>query len=1057
MAGTAKWQAIVDSNLEQLNGLAKEFRNELEKLKKEKYTIKLNIDEDKLNSAIKNLDKMLSNLGQGTGDFKEFQNLSKQLNEITSNVSVLGKAFNGIDDSGISRLVESIENINDSLNTLSNRVTSIFGDIKYENIVATFNSIESSLQSLKSTISDVGDGDEFSPLLKMIDNVRSAVSELSSSISKIKLNVNMDLGSASNDKIDTKIAETNNRRLEAYRKLFASMKSTGKTNKEMLQFFEPDNKSVNELVGMYQDVIQRAEKQFATTRIKNGQKVKSNIYKDLLGDDYKHEVELVRDAFNRATRQTTNTDMISELFSKTDLTEVIAQLESIVKKLDEISVSASGLKTAFDDGLNVTASLDEIEKLTNRVKELEEELSRLKLHSTSMDDIPQDDKINQAATSAKELDKTLEQVDIPSESFDEVLSKLDRTKSELGEIVKITKQSVADAEGKFSESYTLKDKYGSTETYGVSSNTEKGQLLRSNIVEYDAKIVEEYSKLELEAQRQITKEIQQQNALQQKKGQAFIKEQQDYISNKQEAEAIERNKAAYQELIDTIQQYSEVMKRVSSGKALPGDMELISKFESKISELKKNQILSDSQIEESERKLRNLYNTLDVLEKKRKESQISSMESTLEQFEKQQVSFSIKPDDGHSFAKWTNKINELGGAVGEYRNLLTSLKDKDIISNDDITQVTELEKRIKNLILTMQKTPMSERGYDNLSARKVAEQINSLLKENSAMSKQAKAEIKAYYNEVASGTATRPLKEIYNDALKVVEAEREMGRSGKSFFDAFKNKVWYGAAGQLAGMFGIYDVINMAKEGLTVINEFDDGLTTISYTMDLTKSQLDGLGESVVGMAKDLGTSIDNAMQVSQIYANLNTSAEEIKKLSEPTLILSNLTKFDASTVADDIQAVTQQFDIAAENSMHIADVYDYISKNIAVDYAKGIEGMADGLKVAGSTAQEAVLNFEQTASIIAKAMETTRLEGSQVGNGLKTILTRLSKVGELSGEVDNDTLSKASESLHKIGVEVYNTDGKFRQFDVIIGELADKWDTLSDAEQANISFNIAA
>ena len=40
MAGMAKWQAIVDSNLEQLNGLAKEFRNELENLKKEKYTIK---------------------------------------------------------------------------------------------------------------------------------------------------------------------------------------------------------------------------------------------------------------------------------------------------------------------------------------------------------------------------------------------------------------------------------------------------------------------------------------------------------------------------------------------------------------------------------------------------------------------------------------------------------------------------------------------------------------------------------------------------------------------------------------------------------------------------------------------------------------------------------------------------------------------------------------------------------------------------------------------------------------------------------------------------------
>lgn len=1041
MAGMAQWQAIVDSNLEQLNGLAKEFRNELENLKKEKYTIKLNIDEDKLNSAIKNLDKMLSNLGQGTGDFKEFQNLSKQFNSLVSDVQTLKKALGSIDDAGASELLSSIKNIDQSLSTLSQHIIDVNKD--FSNI-----------------------GKNANDNVNQINEAKKATEGLADATEKLA-NANKNVGNKPNvsSKNLTVEVSQNDELIASIRKKKEELASYELQLEETRYEVEKLSKSENEVYGF--------------SRVASGKQLEQqydSITKRIFG---KYDSSLGKDGSKKwlALDNLANIDestlksyqMWQEELQKVGYTLSEIRETSVGLEADILPIDGKAITDAdeFRKALSnmTTAPSENVELLNKQIAELETKISSLKSEISSLEssrnspikDVFQDDKINQANTSAKELDKTLEQVNIPSESFDEILSKLDRTKSELGEIVKITKQSVADAEGKFSESYTLKDKYGSTETYGVSSNTEKGQLLRSNIVEYDAKIVEEYAKLELEAQRQITKEIQQQNALQQKKGQAFIKEQQDYISNKQETEAIERNKAAYQELIDTIQQYSEVMKRVSSGKALPGDMELISKFESKISELKKNQILSDSQIEESERKLRNLYNTLDVLEKKRKESQISSMESTLEQFEKQQISFSIKPDDGHSFAKWTNKINELGGAVGEYRNLLTSLKDKDIISNDDITQVTELEKRIKNLILTMQKTPMSERGYDNLSARKVAEQINSLLKENSAMSKQAKAEIKAYYNEVASGTATRPLKEIYNDALKVVEAEREMGRSGKSFFDAFKNKVWYGAAGQLAGMFGIYDVINMAKEGLTVINEFDDGLTTISYTMDLTKSQLDGLGESVVGMAKDLGTSIDNAMQVSQIYANLNTSAEEIKKLSEPTLILSNLTKFDASTVADDIQAVTQQFDIAAENSMHIADVYDYISKNIAVDYAKGIEGMADGLKVAGSTAQEAGLNFEQTASIIAKAMETTRLEGSQVGNGLKTILTRLSKVGELSGEVDNDTLSKASESLHKIGVEVYNTDGKFRQFDVIIGELADKWDTLSDAEQANISFNIAA
>ena len=103
------------------------------------------------------------------------------------------------------------------------------------------------------------------------------------------------------------------------------------------------------------------------------------------------------------------------------------------------------------------------------------------------------------------------------------------------------------------------------------------------------------------------------------------------------------------------------------------------------------------------------------------------------------------------------------------------------------------------------------------------------------------------------------------------------------------------------------------------------------------------------------------------------------------------------------------------------------------------------------------MLEFEDLAAITGKVAEKTRLEGSSIGNGLKTIFTRLSKVGELSDEVDNETLSKASESLHQIGVEVYNADGSYRNFKTIMSELAAKWGSLTDAEKSNISFNIAA
>lgn len=70
-----------------------------------------------------------------------------------------------------------------------------------------------------------------------------------------------------------------------------------------------------------------------------------------------------------------------------------------------------------------------------------------------------------------------------------------------------------------------------------------------------------------------------------------------------------------------------------------------------------------------------------------------------------------------------------------------------------------------------------------------------------------------------------------------------------------------------------------------------------------------------------------------------------------------------------------------------------------------------------------------------------------------------MSKASKLSGadEVDNETLSKASKALHDVGVEVYNTDGSFRNLRDILGELAGIWDTLTDAQKANISYEVAA
>lgn len=415
-----------------------------------------------------------------------------------------------------------------------------------------------------------------------------------------------------------------------------------------------------------------------------------------------------------------------------------------------------------------------------------------------------------------------------------------------------------------------------------------------------------------------------------------------------------------------------------------------------------------------------------------------------------------KPIDGQRSDYFEGFIQNYKNAINEAREYLGTLGDSPNTKEIE-AEWENLINKIKKAKSEMDAVPNAARGSDALSRGKEIDTITKYLSKFTGISKKAKQELKGLLDQLKSDDPSVNVKEIHERFLELTTAEREAGREAKSLFSIFKNKKISSFIGQAASMFSFYDLINFGRKGIDTLKEFDDGLTKISYTMDMTKSKLNDLGDSVLDLSTDMRSSLDDAMSVAQIYANMQTTSEEIQKLSEPTLILTNLSGFDSSTIADDIQAVTQQFDMLAEDSMHIADVYDYISRNIAVDYSKGLNAMAEGLQVAGSTAKQAGLDFEQTASIIAKAVEKTRLEGSQVGNGLKTILTRTSKVGVLSDEVDNETLSQASESLHQIGIEVYNLDGTYREFDVIMTELAGKWDNLTDAEKSNISFALAA
>lgn len=125
MAGVASWQAKIEIDIKDLQNQLKSAESNIDKITNEPRTIELGIDTKTLESAISKLDKMLTNLGKGTGDFKQFENLSKQLESITSDVRNFSKAFGKVDDSGAKTLLSSIQNIDKSLSELTQNILNV--------------------------------------------------------------------------------------------------------------------------------------------------------------------------------------------------------------------------------------------------------------------------------------------------------------------------------------------------------------------------------------------------------------------------------------------------------------------------------------------------------------------------------------------------------------------------------------------------------------------------------------------------------------------------------------------------------------------------------------------------------------------------------------------------------------------------------------------------------------------------------------------------------------------------------------------------------------------
>lgn len=428
-------------------------------------------------------------------------------------------------------------------------------------------------------------------------------------------------------------------------------------------------------------------------------------------------------------------------------------------------------------------------------------------------------------------------------------------------------------------------------------------------------------------------------------------------------------------------------------------------------------------------------------------------------------------DGGWTSNAYLENVQAVKNAVHEYETLLNELKGKDVslVTSDDISKLDEYDKKIKDTIATVTNMSAAEKGYNFVSGQKELDKIHKLLNENSKMSSEAKAEIRAYYTEIESGNPSMSLDRIHGEIMKIYNAEVEAGRAGRSFFDTLKNSGFHQIAAQMAGMFGVYDVINLGKEGFNVVRELNTALTEMRKVSDETVQSLKDYQATTFDTADAVGTTAKQIQNSTADWMRLGESMNQAAESAKDANVLLNVSEFEGIDEATESLVSMSQ----AYKDLDKMDIIDVLN-NIGNNYSISTDGLATALKDSASALVTANNDLNEAVSLTTAGNAITQ-DPSKVGAGLRTISLRLvgteeakQELSDLGEETDGmittvsklrDTIidaTKAASSDGK-GFDILDSNGNYKSTYEIMQGLADLYDNIvkKDKELGTNNLNL--
>lgn len=644
------------------------------------------------------------------------------------------------------------------------------------------------------------------------------------------------------------------------------------------------------------------------------QEVKTELgdVKDRISSIESNGFENVRDDVEKTK------ESVKELNS--ELTEMKSNLSSTSQESNISLASDSTVKQQIKSESELNA---EIEKRENIIRELQQLQEKLTVHEDFHDNdryfadqLPTEEEIREADKRIKQLTGTNNIFDVDKliQDRNEWLSEVKYSLEEYDDLIKANDQKALDE-------YTTRglSRIGGAESFfGYEDNNFS---IASKFVEEKEKIQNEINDLYTDLDK--------------------LDEKMNLDSNNSSVDNIVQSQEKLQSELKETQKQAEkttqAVKEVSSTAsqdqtkdAFP-DKDISASIESATNSIKEeNNVLEQNTQkvkENTQAKEQNANVNLNKYDKR--------LDSYNGKVDKYQATIDRFNDGGWTSDTYLKNVQAVKNVVNEYGTLLNELKGKDasLVTSDDISKLDEYEKKIKDTIATVTNMSASEKGYNFVSGQKELDKIHKLLNENSKMSSEAKAKIKAYYAEIKSGNPSMSLDKIHGEILKIYNAEVEAGRAGRTLWDTLKNSGFHQIAAQMAGMFGVYDVINLGKEGFNVVRELNTALTEMRRVSDESLQSLKNYQNTTFDVADAVGTTAKQIQTSTADYMRLGESLDVAAESAKTANVLLNVSEFDnIKDATKSLVAMGQAYKDL--DKMTIVDKLNEVGKIVAQTYS---------------------------------------------------------------------------------------------------------------------------